>query len=67
MQGYLWKIRRMWVGEVCTWKGNGKFAGVKNDCPTAESAGRFFPARLTIDLNTTQALIFGTMVVRFRR
>ena len=52
-------------GEVCTWKGTGKFAGVKNDCPTAASPGRFSPARLTIDLNTTQALIFGTMVVRF--
>jgi hypothetical protein len=53
-------------GEVCTWKGTGKFAGVKNDCPTAENPGRFFPARLTIDLDTTQALIFGTMVVRFK-
>ena len=52
-------------GEVCTWKGIGKFAAVKNDCPTAASPGRFSPARLTIDLNTTQALIFGTMVVRF--
>lgn len=52
-------------GEVCTWKGTGKFAGVKNDCPTATSPGRFSPARLTIDLNTTQALIFGTMLVRF--
>jgi hypothetical protein len=53
-------------GEVCTWKGTGKFAGVVNDCPTTTSPGRFVPARLTVDFNTTQAMAFGTMVVRFK-
>ena len=52
-------------GEVCIWKGTGKFAGVVNDCPTSEHPGRFFPARLTLDLNTGQANVFGTAIVRF--
>jgi hypothetical protein len=26
----------------------------------------FVPARLTVDFNTTQAIAFGTMVVRFK-
>jgi hypothetical protein len=53
-------------GEVCTWKGTGKFAGVIDDCPTATSPGRFVPARLTVDFNTNQAIAFGTMVLRFK-
>jgi hypothetical protein len=52
-------------GEVCIWKGTGKFAGVINDCPTASSPGQFFPARLSVDFDTGQASIFGTAVVRF--
>jgi hypothetical protein len=53
-------------GEVCTWKGTGRFSGIVNDCPTATSPGRFVPARLTVDFNTNQAIAFGTMVVRFK-
>jgi hypothetical protein len=52
-------------GEVCIWKGSGKYAGVLNDCPTSESPGRFFPARIAFDLNTGQANVFGTAIVRF--
>jgi hypothetical protein len=52
-------------GEVCIWKGTGKFAGVINDCPTASSLGQFFPARLSVDFTTGLASIFGTAVVRF--
>jgi hypothetical protein len=51
-------------GEVCIGKGTGKYAGVVNDCPTSESPGRFFPARIAVDLNTGQANIFGTAIVR---
>jgi hypothetical protein len=51
-------------GEVCIEKGTGKFSGVVNDCPTSGSPGRYFPARLTIDLATGQANIFGTAKVR---
>jgi hypothetical protein len=51
-------------GEVCIFKGTGKFAAVVNDCPTAASPCRFFPARLAFDLNTGQANIFGTALVR---
>ena len=53
-------------GEVCTWKGTGKFSGIVNDCPTSTSPGRFVPARLTVDFNTNEAIAFGTMVVRFK-
>ena len=52
-------------GEVCIWKGTGKFSGIINDCPTASSPGRFFPARLSVDFTTGQGNIFGTAVVRF--
>ena len=52
-------------GEVCILKGTGRFAGVVNDCPTSQSPGRFFPARLTLDINTGQANVFGTAIVRF--
>jgi hypothetical protein len=60
--GGVWLI----YGEVCTWKGTGKFSGVVNDCPTATSPGRFVPARLLVDFNTNLGMIFGTMVVRFK-
>jgi hypothetical protein len=60
--GGIWLI----YGEVCTWKGTGKFVGVVDDCPTATSPGRFVPARGTVDFNTGQATIFGTMAVRFK-
>jgi hypothetical protein len=53
-------------GEVCTWKGTGKFAGVVNDCPTAASPGRFAPVRVSVDFNTNLATAFGTMMVRFK-
>ena len=52
-------------GEVCIEKGTGKYAGVVNDCQTSESPGRFFPARIALDLNTGQSNIFGTAIVRF--
>lgn len=52
-------------GEVCIWKGTGRFSGVINDCPTASSPGRFFPARLSVDFTTGLASISGTAVVRF--
>ena len=52
-------------GEVCTWKGTGRFSNVVNDCPTDTSPGRFVPARLTVDFNTNEAIAFGTMAVRF--
>jgi hypothetical protein len=51
-------------GEICIWKGTGRFAGVVNDCPTSTSSGRFFPARLTLDLNSGQGHVFGTAIVR---
>jgi hypothetical protein len=51
-------------GEVCIWKGTGRFAGVVNDCPASGRAGRFFPARGTTDLGTGQTNIYGTAVVR---
>ncbi len=60
--GGVWLI----YGEVCTWKGTGKFSGVVNDCPTATSPGRFVPARLSVDFDTNLAMIFGTMAVRFK-
>jgi hypothetical protein len=60
--GGFWLI----YGEVCTWKGTGRFADVVNDCPTDTSPGRFVPARLTVDFNSNEAIAFGTMVVRFK-
>jgi hypothetical protein len=52
-------------GEVCIWKGTGKYVDIINDCPQSGSSGRFFPARLTLDFNTGQANVFGTAIVRF--
>jgi len=52
-------------GEFCVWKGTGRFANVINDCPTATSPGRFFPARLTQDFGTGQVNVFGIAIVRF--
>jgi hypothetical protein len=51
-------------GEVCIWKGTGKFADVIDDCPVPGKPGRFFPARLTLDFSTGQANVFGTAIVR---
>lgn len=53
-------------GEVCIWKGTGRFAGIVNDCPAPGSAGHFFPARGTTDLDTGQANIFGSAIVIIR-
>lgn len=53
-------------GEVCTWKGTGKFAGVINDCPTATGPGRFVPARGIANFTTNEGTVYGTMVLRFR-
>jgi len=52
----------MLYGEVCTWKGTGKFAGVINDCL---SPARLTPVRVSVDFSTGHAAAFGTMVVRF--
>jgi hypothetical protein len=52
-------------GEVCIWKGTGRYADVIDDCPSVGKPGRFFPARLTLDLNTGQGNVFGVAVVRF--
>jgi hypothetical protein len=54
-------------GEFCVWKGKGRFESVINDCPTAESPGRFFPARITQDFSTRQVNVFGIAIVRLRQ
>ena len=48
----------------CISKGTGRYAGIADDCPTSSSPGRFFPARGSVDLDTGQANIFGTALVR---
>jgi hypothetical protein len=53
-------------GEICTWKGTGKFAAVVNDCPTGPSPGRFAPVRVTVHFNTNQASVCGSMAVGFK-
>ena len=58
--GGFWLI----YGEVCVWKGTGKFANVINDCPVPGNPGRFVPARGTLDFDTGQANVFGFEVVR---
>ena len=59
-----------WVifGEVCTWKGTGRFADVVNDCPLSETGnpGRFVPARGSADLDSGNGSVSGTMAVRFQ-
>ena len=45
--------------EFCVSGGTGKFANIANDCPTSTSAGRFFAARGSVDLDTGQANIYG--------
>lgn len=51
-------------GELCVWKGTGRFANVINDCPVSGSAGHFVPARGTLDFDTGQASVFGTEAIR---
>ena len=58
--GGFWLI----YGEVCVWKGTGKFANVINDCPVPGNPGRFSPARGTLDFDTGQANVFGFENVR---
>jgi hypothetical protein len=58
--GGFWLI----YGQVCIWKGTGKFANIINDCPVLGSPGRFSPARGTLDFDTGQANVFGFNVVR---
>jgi hypothetical protein len=58
--GGFWLI----YGELCVWKGTGKFANTINDCPVSGNAGRFVPARGTLDFDTGQASIFGLEALR---
>jgi hypothetical protein len=52
-------------GQVCTAGGTGKFAHVRNECPTDTSPGHFVPARGSVDYDSGQANIFGTMSLHF--
>jgi hypothetical protein len=52
-------------GQVCTAGGTGKFAHVRNECPTDTSPGHFVPARGTLDYDSGQANIYGTMSLHF--
>jgi hypothetical protein len=52
-------------GQVCTAGGTGKYAHVRNECPTGTSPGHFVPARGTLDYDSGQANVYGTMSLRF--
>jgi hypothetical protein len=52
-------------GQVCTAGGTGKYAHVRNECPTDTSPGHFVPARGSVDYDSGQANIYGTMSLHF--
>jgi hypothetical protein len=52
-------------GQVCTAGGTGKYAHVRNECPTGTSPGHFVPARGTLDYDSGQANVYGTMSLHF--
>ena len=52
-------------GEVCTAGGTGRYAHIRNECPTDTSPGHFVPARGSVDYDSGQANIYGTMSLHF--
>lgn len=52
-------------GQVCTAGGTGKYAHVRNECPTDTSPGRFVPARGSVDYDSGQVNVYGTMSLHF--
>jgi len=52
-------------GQVCTAGGTGKYAHVRNECPTDTSPGRFVPARGSVDYASGQVNVYGTMSLHF--
>jgi hypothetical protein len=52
-------------GQVCTAGGTGRYAHVRNECPTGTSPGHFVPARGTLDYHSGQANVYGTMSLHF--
>lgn len=59
--GGFWLI----YGQVCTAGGTGKYAHVRNECPTATSPGHFVPARGTVDYDSGQVNVYGTVSLHF--
>jgi hypothetical protein len=52
-------------GQVCTAGGTGKYAQVRNECPTDSSPGNFVPARGSVDYDSGQVNVYGTMSLHF--